>query len=390
MRDISNMKILIQVLLCICYVKAQEGIYPIPVNELYGDFFNNTAGTGLGCNPKSVKNPREYETCLSETPFHTDYGCRYYKIFRPMCYCCGHYYHYIELADICTKFCLNSDTSQPKYGQERLITLPFNWGWETPHRITLDDGTEVPVPCGPLDGATYGCKDEDSDGFRKTPFSVKQNNEKTKEKIRIEPTTRQPKKRTTTIVNIKSISTFSTVKNTHRNEEVKPTTRSPKRRTTTILNSANTKPKRTFSTVQDQDKRIKIKPTTAPTKSRTTTILNSSNIRSRSTSQKRKITTATTKTATQRTTTIIKDTRVPFSLTKNTNQNINNPSSETTEPPRIWGNNVVSKKESLQTKTTTVREKVIPSTTGQEPIWYAKKPRKQKEIKILDGLPVWG
>eukprot|EP00092_Neocalanus_flemingeri_P025092 GFUD01027208.1.p1 GENE.GFUD01027208.1~~GFUD01027208.1.p1 ORF type:complete len:305 (+),score=62.04 GFUD01027208.1:133-1047(+) len=304
MRDISNMKILIQVLLCICYVKAQEGIYPIPVNELYGDFFNNSAGTGLGCNPKSVKNPREYETCLSETPFHTDYGCRYYKIFRPMCYCCGHYYHYIELADICTKFCLNSDTTKPKYGQERLITLPFNWGWETPDRITLGDGSEVAVPCDPLDGAAYGCNDQDSDGFRK-PFSTDKKNENEKEvetgKIRIYPSTTSP----------------------------------PKRRTTTILKPPNIKSKITLKTSKDR-----------------------------------------TTTTTLKTTTALPEKLVRFSLTRNNGQNVILHSKKTSEPPRVWGSSFKTNKQSLTTKTTPKKTRIIP--TQSQP------------TQMRGGLPVWG
>ena len=33
-----------------------------------------------------------------------------------------------------------------------------------PDRITLEDGTEVAVPCDALDGDNYGCGGENSDG----------------------------------------------------------------------------------------------------------------------------------------------------------------------------------------------------------------------------------
>ena len=84
-----------------------------------------------------------------------------------MCYCCGTYYHYIEHGQVCTAFCLEEDSSlgSRQYGLDRIIiTLPFNWGSAVPDRITLEDGTEVAVPCDALDGDNYGCGGENSDG----------------------------------------------------------------------------------------------------------------------------------------------------------------------------------------------------------------------------------
>ena len=238
-----------------------------------------------------------------------------------MCYCCGQYNHYIELEKICTKFCLNSDTTKPRYGQDILIILPFNWGWEAPDRITLEDGTELPVPCDPLDGGLYGCNDKDSNGFRKPLEKGNDNGNK------------------------------------HTNEKIiiKPTTQPPKRRTTTFLKPAYIKPIKTIKTGT-------IRATTRRTTTRRTTTTE------RITTTKR----ATKRTTTTRRTTTTKQTsgdRVLFSLAR---------------PKPLDGDNKI--KQSLTTKTTINSQ----STTDKDRIWTVKKPRKEKETKMLDGLPVWG
>ena len=45
-----------------------------------------------------------------------------------------------------------------------LTSMGFNWGSAVPDRITLEDGTEVAVPCDALDGDNYGCGGKNSDG----------------------------------------------------------------------------------------------------------------------------------------------------------------------------------------------------------------------------------
>jgi len=157
-------------MLIIQQVPAQEGIRPIPATELYGQKFNKTFQEVPECkNPGVFKYSQDYMKCWRASEYHKDYGCRYHTRLRPLCHCCGAYYHYIEQGPVCTKFCLNEDSAPDtrKYGLDKIIiTLPFNWGWDVPDRITLEDGTEIDVPCDFLDGNNYGCGDKDSDGFR--------------------------------------------------------------------------------------------------------------------------------------------------------------------------------------------------------------------------------
>merc|ERR1712156_388480 len=97
-----------------------------------------------------------------------DYLCRYsiakqvikfgMQITEPVlrqCYCCGHYYSYLEYGEICTAFC---DTDKDTQGTQRqrspLIRLPFNWGDGCPD--AKFDGDRNPVPlgnCVPYSGA---------------------------------------------------------------------------------------------------------------------------------------------------------------------------------------------------------------------------------------------
>merc|ERR1712241_1532542 len=97
-----------------------------------------------------------------------DYLCRYsiakqvirfgMRITEPVlrqCYCCGHYYSYLEYGEICTAFC---DTDKDTQGIQRqrspLIRLPFNWGDGCPD--AKFDGDRNPVAlgnCVPYSGA---------------------------------------------------------------------------------------------------------------------------------------------------------------------------------------------------------------------------------------------
>lgn len=153
------------------FIQAQQGIDPIPPRELYGEAFKVAEVQVPECSQEKIKSSKQFLKCWRRSVYHKDYGCRYHPELRPMCHCCGAYYHYIEQGPICTKFCLNEESVQNgrTYGQDRIIiTLPFNWGWDVPDKITLEDGTEVPVKCDALDGKNYGCHDGANEGIRRT------------------------------------------------------------------------------------------------------------------------------------------------------------------------------------------------------------------------------
>lgn len=185
----------------VIHAQAQEGIDPIPANELYGEPFNAIDVKVPECNPKNYKSASDYAICWRQSIYHKDYGCRYHKQFRLQCHCCGKYYHYIEHGPICTKFCLKEENQE--FGQDMiLITLPFNWGWEVPDKITLEDGTELPVKCDTLDGNSFGCNGDSTVGYRNGLPTIKlvtNKPKKNKEKLKITTTTPPLRKRTTTI-----------------------------------------------------------------------------------------------------------------------------------------------------------------------------------------------
>ena len=73
-------------------------------------------------------------------------ACRYDRNVRTRCYCCGANYKYIEYGRICTRFCLKSQPSDPKYGKYPIIILPFNWGDAgRPDSASLEDGSDFPI-----------------------------------------------------------------------------------------------------------------------------------------------------------------------------------------------------------------------------------------------------
>jgi len=216
------------------FIQAQEGIDPIPPRELYGEAFKSVETKVPECSQEEIKSSRQLIKCWRSSVYHKDYGCRYHQGLRPMCHCCGAYYHYIEHGPICTKFCLNedSDLNGSDYGQDRIIiTLPFNWGWDVPDKITLEDGTELPVKCDSLDGKNYGCHDGQNRGYRQTttakPSPVRD----------FIPTTKINTKRTT----LRSTTTFksqSIIQTTRATPKQRPTTR---RKTTTSAASSQNK-----------------------------------------------------------------------------------------------------------------------------------------------------
>jgi len=329
----------------ICFeskTQAQEGIAPIPARELYGEDFNAIDLKVPQCNPENFTSFRQYEKCWKTSIYHKDYGCRYHTALRPRCHCCGSYYHYIEHGPVCTKFCLNEDFPEPnrKYGDEMIIiTLPFNWGWDSPEKITLEDGTEVPVKCDQFDGGNYGCNDANSDGFRKQGWTKQAGTNKawdTKEKLKISPKTRPPKTRRTTTIKT------SHFKGTSAGNEIYQTT----------LTSAET-----WRTTKRPKPRSTTKQT--PRTSRRTT---------------------TKRTTTIRTTSAAR--RVPFAL----------------GPSPILKNINGSIKTTFAKKTTTVSSfgsKLRKSSTDKAAIgnvWSRNKEinREGKETTLVEGLPVWG
>jgi len=153
------------------FIQAQEGIDPIPPRDLYGEAFKVAETKVPECSQEKIQSSKQFIKCWRSSVYHKDYGCRYHQELRPMCHCCGAYYHYIEHGPICTKFCLNEDSelNGPANGKDRIIiTLPFNWGSDVPDKITLEDGTELPVKCDSLDGKNYGCHDRGNRGYRQT------------------------------------------------------------------------------------------------------------------------------------------------------------------------------------------------------------------------------
>jgi len=339
----------------ICFeskTQAQEGIAPIPARELYGEDFNAIDLKVPQCNPENFTSFRQYEKCWKTSIYHKDYGCRYHTALRPRCHCCGSYYHYIEHGPVCTKFCLNEDFPEPnrKYGDEMIIiTLPFNWGWDSPEKITLEDGTEVPVKCDQFDGANHGCNDANSDGFRKQGWTKQAGTNKawdTKEKLKISPKTRPPKTRRTTTIKT------SHFQGTSAGNEIYQTT----------LTSAEAW-KTTARTTTRQNLRHTTKQTLRTSRRKTT---------------KR---TTTTRTTTTRTTSAAR--RVPFALGN---------------PSLILNNINESIKTTFTKKTTTLSSfgsKLRKSSTDNADIgnvWSRNKEinREGKETTLVEGLPVWG
>jgi len=150
-------------------VQAQEGIPPIPADDLYGPDGREVLSKDLTCHPKNIRSNKAYLNCLNRSDYHKDYGCRYYPNIRSICHCCGQIYHYIEHKEVCTKFCLDEDYPSRSYGQSHIIIqLPFNWGYDLPDRITLENGTNIPVKCDQLDGKAFGCDNPSNGGFRYT------------------------------------------------------------------------------------------------------------------------------------------------------------------------------------------------------------------------------
>ena len=148
-------------------VQAQNQL-TIPFEELFQE---RLAETDLACRNLTSLPEEEFTECFNSSPFVRDYACRYQvwppvkcpkgmslrrclrrqqpgqKYGKSFCHCCGAYFHFLEEGAICSKFCTEKTT---KYGQKRLITLPFGWG-QGPDLVTLgsEDGTEVEIPCDP-------------------------------------------------------------------------------------------------------------------------------------------------------------------------------------------------------------------------------------------------
>merc|ERR1712029_380544 len=115
----------------------------VPPEELYGKRYNDQMKNCI----QNIQEPRPNRaTCdLSENELAVDYICRYRVkrqrkngLVRPLlrrCYCCGHFYSYVEYGSICTAYCNSEIGEERKKGSEPLITLPFNWGDVCPEAV---------------------------------------------------------------------------------------------------------------------------------------------------------------------------------------------------------------------------------------------------------------
>jgi len=209
-------------------VQAQEGIPPIPADDLYGPDGREVLSKDLTCHPKNIRSHKAYLNCLNRSDYHKDYGCRYYPHIRPNCHCCGQIYHYIEHNEVCTKFCLDDDYPSRSYGQSHIIIqLPFNWGYELPDKITLEDGTNIPVKCDQLDGKAFECDNPSNGGFRYTTNKVLH--------IKTRRTTSTPTRKKQKLVSTRKTTIpnwISATKSTSVFLRPKPTSLSPLRTTT--------------------------------------------------------------------------------------------------------------------------------------------------------------
>merc|ERR1712241_457192 len=174
-----------------------------------------------------------------------DYLCRYsiakqvirfgMRITEPVlrqCYCCGHYYSYLEYGEICTAFC---DTDKDTQGIQRqrspLIRLPFNWGDGCPD--AKFDGDRNPVPlgnCVPYSGAG--------------DYDISQNAEliRTSKPPRWTAATNKPTSRPTASKKTTTMRTLITTANTTTARRTTTTIRTTTtRRTTTTMKTATTR-----------------------------------------------------------------------------------------------------------------------------------------------------
>jgi len=235
-------------LLSSSFIKAQEGINPIPLRDLYGDDFRKVEIQVPECSQQNLNLAGDFIECWKVSKYHKDYGCRYHNGLRPMCYCCGAYYHYIEHGPICTKFCLNEDSKQDgrELGQEMIsiLILPFNWGWDVPEKITLEDGSEVPVKCDPLDGKNFGCNDGRDDNIYRRTTTVVPSHVKTPLSTTKQPQLWEKTKTTTTRKAEKIIQTTrtTTLRTTTLSKTITRTTAT--KRTTTVDKDFENKPSR--------------------------------------------------------------------------------------------------------------------------------------------------
>merc|ERR1712241_517762 len=196
-----------------------------------------------------------------------DYLCRYsiakqvirfgMRITEPVlrqCYCCGHYYSYLEYGEICTAFC---DTDKDTQGTQRqrspLIRLPFNWGDGCPD--AKFDGDRNPVPlgnCVPYSGAGDYDISQNADLIRTT----------TKLPLRWTTTTNKPNRRPTASKKTTTTRTLTTTANTTTAKRTTTTRRTTTRTVTSTGYQATTryrKPATTASPSSREKIQIEVK-----------------------------------------------------------------------------------------------------------------------------------
>jgi len=131
---------------CQATLNAALGVIQIPQSQLHPNSIETDP-----CAFDNVRTRAQQVKCFEESEEYTDYACRYDAYIRSDCYCCGKIFTYIEHGDICTKFCRINSTQDPRYGQLKIITLPFNFG-SVPRNITLANGTVLPINEDTLEG----------------------------------------------------------------------------------------------------------------------------------------------------------------------------------------------------------------------------------------------
>merc|ERR1719244_1765343 len=108
-----------------------HGRRPKPVN-LYKRFYQQ--------NPECVRGNLT-DDCWKDPMQMEDYNCRYRR--RGNCLCCGILNHYIEVGEVCSRFCNSRESSCPEFENgtgccETIINLPLNHG-EPPEKMECDE-----------------------------------------------------------------------------------------------------------------------------------------------------------------------------------------------------------------------------------------------------------
>jgi len=205
----------------------------VPPEELYGKRYNDQMKNCI----QNIQEPRPNRaTCdLSENKLAVDYICRYRVkrqrkngLVRPLlrrCYCCGHFYSYVEYGSICTAYCNSEIGEERKKGLEPLITLPFNWGDVCPEAVYDYNMNEVDLDGDDCPGGIeYFEMTQDSvTSFVSKPTTPKSiSTRKPSEKTRVKATTtREPLTQTPSEKSIRPTSQIPRTQSSSSSENLK-------------------------------------------------------------------------------------------------------------------------------------------------------------------------